>query len=229
MHCKIICLSIFFTYLIHSFPLVPQKGILLGPHKTQNILYPRITKELFFIKEMIDKKILPTDMTNLILNYTILLGNKDFEEKFPYIQQWHDFCIPLVYNHFLTQEQITIIAKVFEYSIPCRIHCDPQLIIKFGNYYNAHQKSPKYTHYYQLRSKKDYKSFLKLPVKLREYLIQLPLSSQQDLHIFLIDSLYGYICQNPNPIIYVGKYKETLKAKPLLKKPHKKKKFNINR
>src|SRR5436189_4530978 len=71
----------------------------LPPHKDTHIKYSRTTKELFFLKRMNKKDILPKDVTDEILKYSILLGNKCFEENFPRIKNWYDFSIPIVYHH----------------------------------------------------------------------------------------------------------------------------------
>ena len=213
---KIFFLSAFFINLLHTLPLIPfpaggtSKGIELPPHKNKHILYQRTTKELFFIHQIIKTKNIPYDIANQILRYNILLGNKDFEEKFPYIQKWHDFSIPLTYHHFLTHKQIALMAKVFEY-------------YSFNNtksltYFPACKRV---THRYFLRSSHDYKQFLKLPIELRQYLIQLPLSSQQQLSNFYPASVCDYICTYPNPVIYVGKYVEDAKVKSIIPKKKK--------
>ena len=216
MHYKIIFFSIFLTRLIHPFPLYPfpaggtNKGIELPPHNNKDILYPRTTKELFFIHEIIKTNNMPHDIANHILQFSVSLGNKDFEEKFSYIQKWHDFSIPLTYHHFLTQKHIALMANLFEYYT---FKSTKDLIYS--------PASRRFTHQYFLRSDKDYKLFLKLPIKLTEYLIQLPLSSQQQLTNFFTPYLCNYICAHPNPVIYVGKYLNDLKIKSIIPKKKK--------
>src|SRR6266404_4165333 len=157
---KIIFLSAITSPLNTYVPEVGNRPIKhkLPPHKDKHIKYSRTTKELLFLQKMKQQDILPQDITNHILKYSMLLGNKCFEENFPRIKDWHNFSIPIVYHHALTQKQIEVMAKLFEY------------------YTFELMSKDTYTSHYFLRSKKDYRILLKMPIELRKHLTKAPQS-----------------------------------------------------
>jgi hypothetical protein len=119
-----------------------------------------IIKELLFAHTMRKKNIFPRDITNYILHYSSSLKDKIFaQNNETYALSWKDFNIPSFYHHTLTQKQMTVI----QYMLSSRAYT-----ITFGYGQCAI--------HYSLKSEKDYRTFLTLPLELRKCLTQLPLS-----------------------------------------------------
>lgn len=134
-----------------------------------------IIKELFFFKKY-KTIILPPELIDKILTYSIQLRDRDFINNTDYTHRWCDFRIPLFYHHILAPQQINLMQHLLT----------AQHLIKV-NYINDPHSNGEIVHkelYYTLESKKDYKLFLTLPKNIRICLAQTPLSTLEEINRF---------------------------------------------
>ena len=167
-----ILFSTFFIYTslnIFAYPPAGRSGGIPTPIPKIRLSYYKpifynnpITYILFFARMMREEKNIPRDITNNILQYSVCLKNKDFKENFPHKGIWDDFHIPIQYQYLLTAEQLNILGNVFKYR--------PQECLQYEIY----------SRYYYLKSKKDYKLFLQLPIEVRSCLTKLPQTTPDD-------------------------------------------------
>ena len=128
--------------------------------------YPAtIINELFFAHHLHKQNILAKDIINAILQYSIAIKNRDFNENtHPFVIHWKDCRIPTPYYHLLRSNQIDLLKEM--------LTCQPLS--------GAHSRFQARM-YYHLKSKKDYTLFLTLPLCLRECFKLLPTSMIQAL------------------------------------------------
>lgn len=149
-----------------------------------------ITKEFLFAKTIRNNNILSTTIICIILNYSRLLRDKDFRDSTAaYAEQWRDFRIPTLYHHILSSKQMNLIQNLLTSE-----HFEGYSPIDFSK--ELIQIYRPYEMHYCLKSKKDYKLFLTLPIELRQCLTQLP-SSKTDYNIIIPENI------NPNKTILV--------------------------
>jgi hypothetical protein len=165
------------TNALHSMEIITQ-----NKDTKKNSPYP-INQKLLLVKKVYTKNNLPKDVINYIQQYSIALNNRDFQNSTDkFIIQWNDFRIPTIYYLLLTPKHISLLkelltAQPYEHQIHTLRSYGPETI-EFE---------------YYLKSKKDYKLFLTLPIELRKCLALLPSSA--------INKLATSSTQRANPTI----------------------------
>jgi len=136
-------------------------------HKTnenkQTICHHPIITDFLIIQEINDMYSIPKELTIVMQQYCMQIRDQNFKDNFPYVDLWNDFQIPLHYHYYLTPEQIESLQEYFKYE-PSNI---PYL------------REDRLAKHYSLTTKKDYKTFITIPIEIRRYLTQLPQSVQK--------------------------------------------------
>lgn len=118
-----------------------------------------IITSLFYIKEICDKNKIISEIMEYIKWYSFALKNTDFLNISELcLTNWHDFRIPTDHHWFLTSHQINLMQDLLT-SSPYS-----------GTYDRVRQI------HYILKSKKDYRLFLTLPIEIRKCLTLMPKS-----------------------------------------------------
>lgn len=183
-HHMLIFITILFTFNslssmhepIHTRPKKHTKKL---KKNKKNCSDNSIIKELFFF-EKYKPIILPSEIINQILEYSVRLRDRDFQSNFTtYANKWRDFRIPIFYHHILTPQQINLMQHLFnnEHLIKINYTKDPHAPYGYGII--LHKKL-----YYTLKSEKDYQLFLTLPKNIRICLTKAPLSAVEEMNRF---------------------------------------------
>lgn len=152
--------TICMTHSLHSMEIFRKK------RKQTFDNYPY---EFFFTRKLCNTT--PQNAISLIHHYILLLRHEYFKNNFRHIKKWNDFLIPIKYQYLLPPQQIDLLQRLFNHK---PINFENEVLCSRRLSYIKYENNNEYL--YILPSREDYKSFLKLPIQIRQCLALLPQS-----------------------------------------------------